>query len=661
MSDPIKDLENFDSQGLAVNPLPPSDVRRQGDALRRRRNAGMTVAAAAAVAAIITPIALVSGSGDNAAPEPTEPSNWVTTIPDDFPLTIDMPREDWDGTPVAMTDDLEDGIPVIDVCGETLFSTEGAADAASTRYGGEGAGDVILRTLTLRASDTEATKVMDDAAAALAACPGETIGGLEHVYGDQFIPLAEQSLIYSDRIRTEGGFDPGVGVTGLARVGNAVVVTKVWASFGGDSGKGVGETVADVVQSLQILTGEMCLFSESPCAAGTGQQVGEAPSDIPDEFPLNLRQRAMVGDGGVDLAPSEDVDGIRWEQICGAPIWTGDYLHRIGSMGTGPEFADTRELRTYVSADEASIQMEDLRTAVLSCPTYANQVMTMHKADTGYHSITWSRTYSDGLGGQIFQATRVGRAILVTVAAGETSLESIPDAIPETTSLTKDIAQEMCVFTEDGCTEPGGTELSEADLIVADETQPRYESGWDTVSTLAGEGDVPASPCFGNTFAGRGATSVFRRDFEMNGPEGPMEGNRLTAVVAEFPDEQTAQAAWIGFGEDAGLCEEKIVPEEGSEYQSYEGGEVQLENVDGLARTWFAEFGPHPGGNDTVYRLETGVAMVGNRIVVLTSIYGPFEPGGPPNLTTMKAMMVQASERLLPGPEGSITEPPIMP
>jgi hypothetical protein len=36
MSDPIRDLENLKHEGMNVNPLPASEVRRRGTRLRRR-------------------------------------------------------------------------------------------------------------------------------------------------------------------------------------------------------------------------------------------------------------------------------------------------------------------------------------------------------------------------------------------------------------------------------------------------------------------------------------------------------------------------------------------------------------------------------------------------------------------------------------------------
>lgn len=62
-TDPLHDLEHFGS--IAVNPLPPTEVRRLGDRRRARRRNGLIAAVAAVVVVIAVPVALnVTGSPD---------------------------------------------------------------------------------------------------------------------------------------------------------------------------------------------------------------------------------------------------------------------------------------------------------------------------------------------------------------------------------------------------------------------------------------------------------------------------------------------------------------------------------------------------------------------------------------------------------------------
>ena len=99
MPDPIDELENFSDPGLAMNPLPASEVRRRGTRMRRRNNALAAVGGVAAVAIIATPLAMAAtNKSTDTTPPVTNPSpsvTWVQEIPADFPLTDrHAPRND---------------------------------------------------------------------------------------------------------------------------------------------------------------------------------------------------------------------------------------------------------------------------------------------------------------------------------------------------------------------------------------------------------------------------------------------------------------------------------------------------------------------------------------------------------------------------------------
>ena len=89
--DPIDDLENFGTGGLTVDPMEPALVRRLGDRRRNRRRAAIAVAASVvAIAATVTPIALLSGRDDSGqppimhTPTPTPTSTVTATTPTDI-------------------------------------------------------------------------------------------------------------------------------------------------------------------------------------------------------------------------------------------------------------------------------------------------------------------------------------------------------------------------------------------------------------------------------------------------------------------------------------------------------------------------------------------------------------------------------------------------
>jgi hypothetical protein len=74
--DPIRRLETFDSGGVTMTPIAPSEIRRLGNRRRARRRTATVLAAAAAVVAVVVPlgIALGNGSEDGAPPITRTPS-----------------------------------------------------------------------------------------------------------------------------------------------------------------------------------------------------------------------------------------------------------------------------------------------------------------------------------------------------------------------------------------------------------------------------------------------------------------------------------------------------------------------------------------------------------------------------------------------------------
>ncbi|MCW2787365.1 MAG: hypothetical protein JWP74_3882 [Marmoricola sp.] len=87
MPDPTHELENFGTGGIQVNPLPPSEVRRQGDRRRSRRRAAVVMASVAVVAAVVVPVAALN-RGDGTSGKPPVA---VTPTPTPVPKVITYP------------------------------------------------------------------------------------------------------------------------------------------------------------------------------------------------------------------------------------------------------------------------------------------------------------------------------------------------------------------------------------------------------------------------------------------------------------------------------------------------------------------------------------------------------------------------------------------
>ncbi len=180
--------------------------------------------------------------------------------------------------------------------------------------------------------------------------------------------------------------------------------------------------MVDADPLLQPVIEAMTVFSDE-------EALPPSAADIPADFPLDLDQVAMEGDGGEKLGPSPDETGLRDLELCGASVWTTS-TGRLASTATGPEYADVRELRVYVSADEAAEQLTSLRDQLSGCLSELTEVRTIVDADTGYDSLTWTETYTEGLGGYVVQVTRVGRAVVGIARSGEYSPETVASGVP---------------------------------------------------------------------------------------------------------------------------------------------------------------------------------------------------------------------------------------
>ncbi len=73
------------------------------------------------------------------------------------------------------------------------------------------------------------------------------------------------------------------------------------------------------------------------------------------------------------------------------------------------------------------------------------------EGDTGYDSVTFTASSTEGLGLTTFQVTRVGNAVLFTEVYGEGAIGDGPVVAEHRTDLTKRIATSLCVFISDGC------------------------------------------------------------------------------------------------------------------------------------------------------------------------------------------------------------------
>ena len=290
MSDPIHDLENFNSEGLPVNPLAPSEVRRLGDRMRRRRNAAAAVAGVAAVAVIAAPIALYAGRDGSSAPSPAPSPSSTTGSPDvdvnppsPEPITV-LLREIPEGFPLAAgwpdDDQAEseemglkgpnrtlDSLPFT-MCGNTFDDPE-YVDRLRAQW--TNVEDYRGRQLTTYADADEAVAAVRALTDFYGACPSEEgSDGYTRVSEVRRTQVGGESWALVTHYEFDGAPAVGLTITHVIRLGRAVFFDTV-ANEGG-AGQNRDAEIQNQLDAMTSASAQpvsrMCAFTEAGCGDG---------------------------------------------------------------------------------------------------------------------------------------------------------------------------------------------------------------------------------------------------------------------------------------------------------------------------------------------------------------------------------------------------------
>lgn len=454
MSDPLEDrFRDFASGTPDMSPASPAEIRHRGDRMRRRRTALAAAGAALAVALIVTPLAvLVTGGDDEIQPAPSTPT--VTDPPSEEPTT---PPTDPAPTDPATTG-IPEGFPLTPAGWATVDESQvqdGRLDACDRRPEAGAALDRLTREITSPVTlySRELQLFADDAAAV------DYAGSVRSVVERCPEPDPGLSLVVTPGDLSDDAFTATVGGDGaglvtaihVVRVGTLVLVD--YSLEEGDDPSGLSaaseRALAPVVAAMEELAG-----------GGADPDDGGTEAGVPiDEDLVD-----MTGDGGSIDGPGPRAEGAVEVSPCDRAAWPVTGVERLAVRTTGPEYEESRELVVFADADAAVAAMADLRSAVTGCPTEINeadptsnqeQAWDVQRANTGYEdSATFSLTYTDGLpGGEIWQFTRVGRAIIAVSTGGEYSRQpsSLRFAVRRLTAVTALMTPAMCEYTEAGC------------------------------------------------------------------------------------------------------------------------------------------------------------------------------------------------------------------
>ncbi|WP_372733877.1 hypothetical protein [Nocardioides sp.] len=468
-------FENFD-QGMHVDALPPAEIRRRGDKLRRRNTALATVGGVAAALVFIgTPVALLSGTGGDERPAPpiatqtTSPDDatWRTEIPAEFPLRDGFPTANGDGTATdVVIVSAGDGTPLTSyspLCGVDWPALE-PRQRATIGYTGESE-DYSERALLLYADADRAEGLLDTLRENVQSCPDQPTDDGEGVIETRLVDFdlgTERSVVVAQEVVGDDGLRSQLLVTQVAQTGNAVYLEQ---SYGAAGGPDVIDYETSRLRDLSARPlASMCVFAADPCRledtsvsdspssdAGT-----ESSSSIPADFPL------AVGFGPASeevqlKGPAADIKGVSALALCGTNVLPLTSQDRLVATESGPEYVQVRELTTFAGPAEAVSAVEAIRNAVGDCPEMPGDVPANDRifieleAETGYDSVTFGFHYREGTGGSVIQVTRVGSAVLVTDHSGEFTAGTLQAGADDATGENGPVVNAMCLWTEAGC------------------------------------------------------------------------------------------------------------------------------------------------------------------------------------------------------------------
>jgi hypothetical protein len=200
--------------------------------------------------------ATTAASGDDPAPTPS-PTITSPVLPlEHFPLARGFPETNGnDGSPVVVS--AESGVDALSFCGRAAWSPDavGTIDLVGTTYTGE-AEDFRGRTLVRYAEEALAAQALATLRLAVEQCPEEQVGGTAQVYAGADRDAGDEAFTITHRYRGEYGFDTGLEVVDVVRVGDLVLLSWEYGE-GGGSDESIRRSQREVIDQNDALVPDL--------------------------------------------------------------------------------------------------------------------------------------------------------------------------------------------------------------------------------------------------------------------------------------------------------------------------------------------------------------------------------------------------------------------
>lgn len=243
------------------------------------------------------------------------------------------------------------------------------------------------------------------------------------------------------------------------RLAAAVLTITVLSALAGCGAEGTTEALDATADSPADTASGTTGMTDSPSGGSATTGSAEAGPGLGD-LPLAA---GLKNQDGSPATSTPDGRGVLLPAgSCFAAAWSGtgpstEAIDRRAVEVTGPDYREAREVQVFTDADTAVSVVRALRDGVAQCPDLSAENadndarLEVVDVDTGDESLTFTMSYATGLGGGIWQFSRVGRAVLATSAEGEYAPESVAGGVPDQSADSAVLLADLCGFTAIDC------------------------------------------------------------------------------------------------------------------------------------------------------------------------------------------------------------------
>ncbi|WP_168929410.1 hypothetical protein [Nocardioides sp. GY 10113] len=476
MSDPMERLSRFGSEiEGGPMPLPPAEIRRRGDRIRRRNRAMIAGGATLAAALIAAPVlAMTGGAHRTVEVPPADQTDGASSVVTESDLlgdddTVYSDGADWFVTGPDSTDREADYHP----CARRSLASQGAVsvrersfelrntspDGADVEVRGDAMDQVVAQFIT----DADARQAYSEIQSWVKDCQEGVEGVTEASIFDP-LPVDVAAGVGATVIQANYGPVP----RDLDEFGDSAYITETGLAVSGDRltvvrTQIVGEdyTFLDGTPMQRMLPVAVDLMRSDAAApdGATAPVPDRSTSTFPDELTLasgwpSGQDYEWQSDGGRGILPGSD----EVTTACGASPRFGSPTSDGTAVLRGPTQRAFRGVALYDEPQEAADALASLTAAFTACEAQDGAVTTRYDVSTAAEGEGWVRigrvTTVDGAvleeSTGVLAAGTVGRGLLIvgSESEGGGTPEANDAALDEAIAQAQDVLEQLAALAD---------------------------------------------------------------------------------------------------------------------------------------------------------------------------------------------------------------------